>query len=731
MLSGQNSLPCGRGSERVLISLGTMSGTLPILVLLMFASNGLSSSTTYVSLDTTTQGAWSGVYGADGFIIANGVSNAPSYATVSLTGQSAWTWNPSTSDPRALQTSSGSSTGIASTYYAASSFSIGVNLTDGNTHKIALYLLDWDSGSRAETISILDANTHAVLSTQSFSSFQNGQFASWDVKGNVTIQVNLTGGENAVVSGIFFGGSLTTPAPAISAVTATGITSTSATITWTTDQASSSLVEFGPPPGYGLSSGIFPALVTSHSVRLLGLTPGTSYDCVVVSAKAASTSSTSSNCTFNTVSSGGLSSSATYIGFDTATQGTWTPTYGGEGYIIGNDVTHAPAYAAVSLTGASVWTWAASTSDPRALQTARGSSTRIASTYYASNSFTINVNLRDGNTHRIAVYLLDWDAGSRAETISILDAGTQAVLNSQTFSGFQNGVYASWDVKGNVIIQARLTGGENAVLAGIFFASSAASGPVISAVTASNITSTSATIAWTTDQASSSLVNYGTSIAYGSASKLSSTFVTGHSAALSGLTADTTYNYDVVSANVRGTSSTSANFTFSTPAARSARYIGLDTTTQGTWTGHYGASGYLIANEANTLPGYAAVSLTNESTWTFTSSTADTRALQVSGSSASRIASAYYSKSGSFVINLNLTDGTAHRIALYLLDWDTTKRAETITIVDATSHAVFDSRSFSGFQNGQYAAWNITGNVIIQVNGTAGINAVVSGIFVD
>jgi hypothetical protein len=307
-----------------------------------------------------------------------------------------------------------------------------------------------------------------VLNTQTFSSFGNGEYASWNVKGNVVIQVTLTGGENAVVAGIFFGGATATAAPVISAVTATSITSTSAVINWTTDQASSSLVNYGTTTAYGSSSTLSTALVTSHSVTLSGLTAGTTYDYDVVSANSGGTSATSANFTFATTS-GGATSSAAYVGSDTTTQGTWTGTYGADGYIIANDVTSAPGYATVSLTGQSAWTWAEPTSDPRALQIASGSSTRIASTYYGYSSFSINVNLTDGNTHRVALYLLDWDAGNRAETISILDAGTHAVLNTQTFSNFSNGEYASWNVKGNVIIQVTLTGGENAVVAGVFF----------------------------------------------------------------------------------------------------------------------------------------------------------------------------------------------------------------------------------------------------------------------
>ena len=79
-----------------------------------------------------------------------------------------------------------------------------MNLTDGNTHKISLYLLDWDGSARAETVTIVDANSSAVLNAESYSSFHNGEYAAWNVKGHVLIKVVKTAGANAVVSGIFF-----------------------------------------------------------------------------------------------------------------------------------------------------------------------------------------------------------------------------------------------------------------------------------------------------------------------------------------------------------------------------------------------------------------------------------------------------------------------------------------------------------------------------------------------
>ena len=209
--------------------------------------------------------------------------------------------------------------------------------------------------------------------------------------------------------------------------------------------------------------------------------------------------------------------SATYAGLDTTTEGTWTGKYGTDGYVIPNDATNLPGYATMSVTGATAYSWAGTTSDVRALQTAGGATTRIASAYYAGNSFTINVNLTDGKTHKMALYLLDWDSTTRAETITIKDAVSGTVLDTESYSSFHNGEYGAWNIKGNVIIQVTRTGSANAVVNGIFF----------------------------------------------------------------GL-----------------------------PPSSSASYSGLDTTTEGTWTGKYGTDGYVIPNDATNLPGYATMSVT-------------------------------------------------------------------------------------------------------------------------
>jgi predicted RecA/RadA family phage recombinase len=133
---------------------------------------------------------------------------------------------------------------VASCWYSASSFSFNVNVTDGNSHQIALYALDWDTTARAETITIVDANNPSnVLSTQTVSSFHGGTYLVWTISGHVLINVTLTGGSNAVISGVFFAPTqAATPqiSPAAGSypgsvnVTITDATS-GATITYTTD----------------------------------------------------------------------------------------------------------------------------------------------------------------------------------------------------------------------------------------------------------------------------------------------------------------------------------------------------------------------------------------------------------------------------------------------------------------------------------------------------------------
>jgi len=156
-----------------------------------------------------------------------------------------------------------------------------------------------------------------------------------------------------------------------------------------------------------------------------------------------------------------------FVGTDAATRGTWKGTYGSQGYSIANDALALPAYAAVQQSGTGSYTWAPSTADTRALMKGAAAD-RIASTWYGS-VMTTDINFVDGLTHRVALYLLDWDGNGRAETIDVLDAATGGVLDTRPATGFGNGQYLVWSVKGHVQLRVTRTAGANAVCSGLFF----------------------------------------------------------------------------------------------------------------------------------------------------------------------------------------------------------------------------------------------------------------------
>jgi Bacterial Ig domain/Divergent InlB B-repeat domain/Fibronectin type III domain len=91
--------------------------------------------------------------------------------------------------------------------------------------------------------------------------------------------------------------------------------------------------------------------------------------------------------------------------------------------------------------------------------------------------------------------------------------------------------------------------------------------PSISAVSASNVSSSGATIRWTTDEGSDSQVEYGTATGYGASTALNSARVTSHTQTLSGLAAGTLYHFRVRSRNASGNLAVSGDFTFTTGAA--------------------------------------------------------------------------------------------------------------------------------------------------------------------
>jgi hypothetical protein len=90
--------------------------------------------------------------------------------------------------------------------------------------------------------------------------------------------------------------------------------------------------------------------------------------------------------------------------------------------------------------------------------------------------------------------------------------------------------------------------------------------PTIMGASVANVTTTGATVVWTTNEASTSTVAYGPSMALGTSTAQNTALVTSHSMALAGLAPNTTYYYQAVSGDAAGNVGRSVAFVFRTQA---------------------------------------------------------------------------------------------------------------------------------------------------------------------
>lgn len=91
----------------------------------------------------------------------------------------------------------------------------------------------------------------------------------------------------------------TTP-PVISAVTSANVTKSSAALSWTTNEPTDTLVQYGLTTVYGSSTTLDATLATTHASTLSGLLAGTTYHYRVLSRDAAGNLTTSGDFTFTT-----------------------------------------------------------------------------------------------------------------------------------------------------------------------------------------------------------------------------------------------------------------------------------------------------------------------------------------------------------------------------------------------------------------------------------------------
>ena len=152
-------------------------------------------------MDTSTHGSWTTTYGSQGHVIPSLASNLPAYASFSTTGAGPYV-HTSEVNPAAALTNPGGGT-VAAEYYDPAGFSATLNLTDGKTHQVALYLADYDGQNRVETVQAFGPGNVALTAAISVSSFTGGVYLIFNVSGDVTFQFTHVAGGSAVLSGLF------------------------------------------------------------------------------------------------------------------------------------------------------------------------------------------------------------------------------------------------------------------------------------------------------------------------------------------------------------------------------------------------------------------------------------------------------------------------------------------------------------------------------------------------
>ena len=171
-------------------------------------------SVTFVKADTGTRGSWKGVYGSEGYSMAALPPSVPSYATVT-TSAPQWTWAANSANAAHLQDPRNSTNRIAACWYSSTSTTFDVAMTDGKSHRVAMYFLDASASGRQQRVDILDPVNGATLYSRQLANFSSGIYLVCDIGGRVTVRITPSVG-NAVVSGMFFDG-LPAPPPPTSA----------------------------------------------------------------------------------------------------------------------------------------------------------------------------------------------------------------------------------------------------------------------------------------------------------------------------------------------------------------------------------------------------------------------------------------------------------------------------------------------------------------------------------
>jgi hypothetical protein len=372
------------------------------------------------------------------------------------------------------------------------------------------------------------------------------------------------GGANYWVDVVFEGrpaaASDTTP-PNISAVQATAVGGSGATISWTTDEPADGLVEYGTTASYGSQTPLNGTLVTSHAQALSGLTPATLYHYRIKSKDAAGNLSTSADFTFATSAPASCPCSIWNGGAVTGGQfGPGSSLELGVRFRASTDgfVTGVRFYKATGDTGThvgSLWDGATGALLTSAAFSGEGASGWQEVTFpapiavSANKSYVASYQSPQGRYVATTGYFASAVQSDFLRALADGEDGPNGVFRDG--SGFPNSGFGATNYWVDAVFSQTPPPPDTTA-------------PVISGVQAVAVDSGSATIAWTTDDPADSQVSYGPAADGYTFAAGTATLTRSHSVRLTGLSPDTVYHFRARSTNSAGLSSSSDDLVFQT-----------------------------------------------------------------------------------------------------------------------------------------------------------------------
>ena len=446
-------------------------------------------------------------------------------------------------------------------------------------------------GSSAASASLVTAHSVALSGLAAGTAYHY-RVKSRDAAGNLAVSGDFT----------FTTPAPDTAAPVISAVAASGVTPTAATVRWTTDEASSTQVEYGTTTAYGSSTPLLSSPVTVHSAALAGLAASTVYHYRVRSVDAAGNVAVSGDFTFTTAAPPSLVFSPVpalgdFANYAPLNASRWTVADDGSGNARLFLNTSGYSELDASRLGEIALANGTSLGDFDITLKARTGDDLAAN---AAADYAVIFGYVDARNYR---YLLMNATTGFTTFVAVVDGGA-TTLGTATSAGIPDGAYHDVKVsRRGGTVTATLDGREilsatdpslatrGGVGVGSFNDSAYfddfnaveppivvpppppppppvdSTAPVISAVSTSSVTVDAATITWLTDEPADTCVQFGTTIGYDLSTARDAAAVLSHGMSLAGLAPGTTYHYRVVSCDAAGNVAVSGDFTLTTAPA--------------------------------------------------------------------------------------------------------------------------------------------------------------------